>query len=110
MLWLIYKVKEINDGNSIQSVLIYDSLSFRHFFLSVLAFMPISGFIINVVKCEGNLQISIMCRYMHSTDIILYQWFDILLVMLQRYKFVHRNAIVKVKHFKTNISFITYVL
>ena len=91
---------------------IYDSLSFIHFCLSVLAFMPISCFITNSIKWEGKLQIYmyIMCRYMHSTDITLYQWFGILLVMLQRSKFVHRNNTFKVKHFKTNISFIKYVL
>ena len=47
---------------------------------------------------------------MHSTDITLFQLFGILLVMLQRSQFVHRNAIVKVKHFKPNIWFIKYVL
>ena len=104
----IYKVKEINDVNIVQNVLIYDSLSFIHFFLSVLAFMPISRFKTNAIKWEGKLQIYIMC--MHSTDITLYQWFGILLVILQRSKFVHINAIVEVKHFKTNISFIKYVL
>ena len=42
--------------------------------------------------------------------IVLVSGFGILLVMLQISKFVHRNAIVKVKHFKTNISVINYVL
>ena len=44
-------------------------------FISVLAFMPISCFIINSVKWEGKIQIYMICRYMHSTDITLYQCF-----------------------------------
>ena len=78
--------------------------------LDLLAFMPISCFITNSIKWEGKLQIYIMCRYMRSTDITLYHWFGILLVMLQMSKFVHRNAIGNVKRFKTNICFIKYVL
>ena len=91
-------------------MLIYVSLSFKHFFLSVLAFMPISRFITNSIKWDGKLQLYIMCRCMHITDITLYQWFGILLVMLQRSKYVHENSIIKVKHFKTNNCFIKYVL
>ena len=50
-----------------------------------------------------------MCRYMHSADISLYQWFGILQIMRQRSNYVQRNAIVKVKHFIANISCIKYV-
>ena len=44
-VYYIYKAKEINEGNTVQSMLIYDSLSLRHF----------------------------RHRYMHSADITLYQ-------------------------------------
>ena len=49
------------------------------FFLSVLAFTPISRSTTNSIKWQGKLQIYIMFRYMHSTDITL--WFGIILIM-----------------------------
>ena len=61
----IYKAKEINEENTEQSMLNYDSLCFKYFFLSVLAFMHILSSITNSVKWKGKLQIYIMCRYWH---------------------------------------------